>query len=568
MSTMYIDGVKCSIGDESNILELALNNGIDIPNLCYCDSLAPYGGCRLCIVEDERGAIVTACTVKPKEDMRIRTNTAKLREYRRSIIELMLESHQTECNSCKKCGRCKLQAYAKRFGAKAGAPADWNPGPVDDSSPSIIRDPSKCILCAKCVRVCKNIQDVAAIDLAWRGANAAVTCGFGMKLADTDCVGCGQCAAVCPTGAITVKDDTRRFWDALLDPDKKVYVQVAPAVRVGLAEEFEIPSVQSVGGKVVSALRLMGADKVYSTADSAFLTLEEESRELSERMKSGKKLPMFSSYCPAWVHHVENKHPKLMPELSAAASPMAILGGLIRKQFPEENAVSVAVMSCTAAKAEALRPELTKNGRKLVDIVISTQELAAMIREYGIKLQSLPDTEPDKFFERVSGDGELKPAVTLTIDPNKCIGCTKCARSCPVSAISGSPKKAHSIDPEKCIRCRTCKVGCPAGAISDTTGFDGELRIAVANGLANADGLLKKIADGEASYDFVEVMACPNGCIGGGGQPESCGSVKAMRKLELDPDLLPSAIELDCKDGLCSVREILGDVRDEILRAR
>ena len=176
MSTMYIDGVKCSIGAESNILELALNNGIDIPNLCYCDSLAPYGGCRLCIVEDERGAIVTACTVKPKENMRIRTNTAKLREYRRSIIELMLESHQTECNSCKKCGRCKLQTYAKRFGAKAGAPADWNPGPVDDSSPSIIRDPSKCILCAKCVRVCKNIQDVAAIDLAWRGANAAVTC--------------------------------------------------------------------------------------------------------------------------------------------------------------------------------------------------------------------------------------------------------------------------------------------------------------------------------------------------------------------------------------------------------
>ena len=517
MSHMIIDGIKCEFENARNVLEVALNNGIDIPNLCYCESLTTYGGCRLCVIENERGGIEAACTMVPKDGAVVRTNTAQLREFRQGILKLLLEGHRTECATCPQSGKCKLQDYAKRYGVADVKPIDYCREPIDDSSPAIVIDPSKCILCGKCTRTCQQLQNVNAIDFINRGNETVLSCGVGYKLADTNCTSCGQCAAMCPTGALTIKSDAARVWDALNDPTKKVAVQIAPTVKLGIIEAFGLPATAQVMGKMVTALRLMGADYVFDASMSAYQTILEEADDFKTRKKGGTVL---SSYCPAWVRHVECDHPELKDRLSAAGSPMQICGTLIRRKYPDENLVSVAVMSCAAAKAEALREENIKDGKKPVDIVITTQELIGMIREYGMSFAALPDTPTDNFFAQVTGD-KCKTPVALRIDPDKCIGCTKCARRCPVGAITGKAKTAHVIDMDKCIRCRTCMLGCPKDAIENVS-LDGKTKVAVVNGLANADKLLEKIASGEEKYDFVEVMACPKGCPGGGGQPEEC----------------------------------------------
>lgn len=518
MSHIIIDGIKCEYDNARNVLEVALKNGIEIPNLCYCESLSAYGGCRLCIIENERGGVEAACTVVPKDGMKIKTNTAQLREFRQGIIELLLSSHNADCASCSKSDKCKLKEYAQRYGVKVKASTEYCTEPIDDSSPAIVRDPSKCILCGKCVRACGEIQNVKAIDFMFRGHKSFISCGEAVSLADSNCVSCGHCAAVCPTGAIAIKSGIAELWAAIHDSGKKLAVQIAPAVRIGLAEEFGIPATQPVMGKIVTALKLMGTDFVFDTAACAYQTQIEEAEDFAEKHKAGT---VFSSYCPAWVRHVECDHPELSSQLSSAGSPMEVCGALIREKFSEDNVVSAAVMSCTAAKSEAERETLVKNGKKLVDIVLTTTELAKMIREYGINFSALPDTPCDNFFAQVTGEGRCKTPVALRIDPDKCVGCTKCAKRCPVGAISGQVKKAHIIDMDKCIRCRTCKLGCPKDAIFEETNIDG-LKVAVINGLANADRLLARLESGEEKYDFVEVMACPKGCPGGAGQPESC----------------------------------------------
>lgn len=512
MKTMIIDGVSCEFESARNVLEVAQKNGIDIPNLCYCENLSIYGGCRLCIVENERGGIEAACTLIPRDGMVISTNSPRLRKMRQDIIELLLAAHRSECTTCEKSGKCKLQEYAHRYGVdRVRFPIDYCKEPQDHSSLAIVRDPSKCILCGKCVRMCSEVQNIGAVDFARRGSRTFVSCGFGKDLSQTDCVGCGQCAAVCPTGAITIKNDIPDMWKAIHDSGKKVAVQVAPAVRTGVAEEFGLPADVPVMGKIVTALRRMGVDYVFDTSLTADLTIMEESAEFLEKLKSGAKLPMFTSCCPGWIKHVENKHPQLMPQVSTCGSPMEMFGALIRQQFRDEELFSAALMPCTAKKAEAARPELVKDGERLIDLVITTQEFVRMVTESGINFAALPDSEPDEPFAPYTGAGVI-------------FGVTGGVTEAVIRHVIGATTD------EKVAAVAECGVrGLEGIKAFDVSAGDLKLKIAVVNGLGNADRLIEKIESGEESFHFVEVMACPNGCIGGGGQPAACNARKAER---------------------------------------
>lgn len=510
---MIIDGVQCPFTNERNVLEVARNNGIDIPSLCYCENLSIYGGCRLCLVENERGAMDAACSMQPKNGLVVNTHTEKVLESRRTTLQLLMSSHRAQCLTCDQSGKCKLQDYAKRYGVddtRFGANT-YCREPKDESSKSIVRDPSKCILCGLCVRMCDEVQNIGAIDFTQRGKKAYVAPGFGKTLAETSCVGCGQCAAVCPTGAITIKNEVPKMWKMLHNKDKKVVVQFAPSVRVGMAEEFGMPANEAVTGKLVTALRRLGADVVYDTNLTADLTIMEESAEFLEKVKTGAKLPMFTSCCPGWIQHVEHKHPHLMPQVSTCGSPMEMFGALIRQQFKGEDVFSVAIMPCTAKKFEAARPELEKDGERLIDLVLTTTELVNMIKEAGIDFANLPDSEPDDPLGDYTGAGVIfgvtggvTEAVIRRVLDDASPDALKTIAACGVRGLEGI--KAFSV-----------------------TAGDLTIKIAVANGLGNADKLIEKVESGEEYFDFIEVMACPNGCIGGGGQPPASNKRKAER---------------------------------------
>ncbi len=512
MKHIIIDGISCEFENARNVLEIARENHIDIPNLCYCESLSTYGGCRLCVVENERGGVEAACTMIPRDGMVIRTNTARLRKHRQMILELLLAGHRSECTTCEKSGRCKLQSYARRYNVTNIRFAnDYCKQPIDDSSPALIRDPSKCILCGKCVRMCSEVQNIHAVDFAERGIETYISCGFENKLADTKCVSCGQCAAVCPTGAIVIKNQVADLWKAIYDSAKTVAVQIAPAVRVGIGEEFGIPASQPVMGKIVTALKMLGVDYVFDTSLTADLTIIEESAEFLKKLKNGDKLPLFTSCCPGWIKHVENMHPELMPQVSTCGSPMEMFGALLRQYYTDEELYSVAIMPCTAKKAEAERPELVKDGERLIDLVLTTQELAKMIAEAGIDFASLPDSAPDQPFAEYTGAGVI-------------FGVTGGVTEAVVRHVIGATTE------EKISGIARCGVrGLDGIKAFEVTAGELTLRIAVVSGLGNADKLIEKIESGEESFHFVEVMACPNGCIGGGGQPPACRKQKELR---------------------------------------
>lgn len=513
---MTIDGIKVPIRGERNVLEVARNNGIDIPSLCYDPDLSIYGGCRLCIVENERGGIDASCSMIPRDEMVIYTNTPKLRKHRKMILELLLASHNCDCPTCEKDGACKLQAYARRYGVKrVRFDNDHSKLRIDRSSKAIVRDPGKCVLCGECVRVCQEIQNVSAIDFANRGSEAVVSTGFHKPIAETNCVNCGQCAAICPTGAISIKNEVDEGWKAIQDPEYKTVVQVAPAVRAGVGEVFGLPAGANVIGKIVTALKRMGVDEVYDTSLSADITIMEESAEFLEKLKTGAKLPMFTSCCPGWIKHVENAHPELMPQVSTTGSPMEIFGALIRRYFkknePERKIYSIAVMPCTAKKYEASRPELVKDGERLIDLVLTTQELCRMIKEAGIDFASLPDTEPDAPFAPYTGGGVI-------------FGVTGGVTEAVIRKVVGDVSEASLKEIADCgVR------GLEGIKSFEVTAGETTLKIAVANGLKNADRVIEAVQKGEASYDFIEVMACPNGCIGGAGQPSCAKPVKTAR---------------------------------------
>lgn len=520
---MIIDGMRVTFTDEKNILQVIHKVGIHVPTFCYYSDMSVFGSCRMCMVEDMRGNIIASCSTPPKDKMEIKTNTPRLHEYRKMILELLLSSHCRDCTVCEKSGHCRLQMLAVRFGL-TGVRFKNNreEEEIDDSSMSIVRDPGKCILCGDCVRMCNEVQNVGAIDFAYRGSNMKVSPAMGRKMSETECVNCGQCAAVCPTAAIHIKSSLKQTWAALYDPKTRVVVQVAPAVRVALGEEFGLEPGKNTMGRIYAALRMLGFDKVFDTSVGADLTVVEESNELINKIEKGdNKYPLFTSCCPAWIRYVETKHPELMPYVSTCKSPMEMFGAVLKEYYKKADeeeglkTVTVAVMPCAAKKYEITRDEFKRNGIPDVDIVITTAELARMIKEIGIQFNEIEPQGPDMPFSISSGAGTIFGATG---------GVTEAALRRVANAKNNEDLKAiEYLGMREFEGVKTTKV--PYG--------DKELNIAVVSGLGNAEKLIKAIESGEQHFDFVEVMACPLGCVAGAGQPFVYRDGKEKRALGL-----------------------------------
>lgn len=528
MGIMTIDGQAIEFTDEPNVLSVIRKAGIDIPTLCYHSELSIYGACRLCTVEDDRGKTFASCSEKPRDGMIIYTNTPRLMRYRKLILELLLAAHCRDCTTCIKSGECHLQELAHRMGVHEIRFENVREiQPIDTSSHAIIRDPNKCILCGDCVRMCDNVQNINAIDFAYRGTDAQVIPAFNKKIAETDCLGCGQCRVVCPTGAISIHTNIDEVWEALADKNTKVIAQIAPAVRVAIGDNFGYAKGENVMGKLVGVLHRLGFDEVYDTSYGADLTVVEESKEFIERFTSGEKMPLFTSCCPAWVKYCENKYPEFVPNLSTCRSPQQMFGAVVREYYkdPEKNEgkkiVSVSIMPCTAKKEEILRPESYTNGKQDVDYVLTTTEIVRMIRKSGIVFDKVEIEAADVPFGIGSGSGVIF-GVTGGV----------------TEAVLRRLQQGHNrVDMESI---KKSGVRGDDGIKVLTYNYNGrEIKAAVVNGLANADKVLQQIKNHEAEYDFVEVMACRRGCIMGGGQPVNAGprTRKARMKGLYDTDV-------------------------------
>ena len=498
-----IDNREVEIEDERNILELARKANIDIPTFCYHSELSIYGACRLCMVEIEGRGLTTSCSTKPEPGMKVKTNTRQLREIRKTIIELILANHDKNCPTCQKNQSCKLQDLARRFDIdEISFKQTEKDEPKDESSHALIRDPNKCILCGDCVRMCNEIQGIGALDFAYRGAKVQVLPAFGHDISDVDCVNCGQCARVCPTGAIVPKKEIDEVWEKI-DGDKMVVAQIAPAVRVALGEYFGKEPGEVSTGQIVSALKMLGIDKVYDTSFTADLTVLEEGAEFLERLETDENLPQFTSCCPGWVKFAEQYFPELLDNISSCKSPQQMFGSLAKKILPEKNDIEekdlsvISIMPCTAKKYEATREELKDE----IDNVITTQELGLMIEQAGIDFNSLEPESLDMPFGFKTGGGIIF---------GNSGGVSEAVLRYVSEKVTG--KKSDSYEyretrGEEGIREITVNLD------------DKEINMAIVYGLANAKKLAKAAMNDKCKYDFIEVMACPGGCIGGAGQP-------------------------------------------------
>jgi NADH-quinone oxidoreductase subunit G len=503
-----IDNKEISIEKEQNLLELIRKAKIDLPTFCYHSELSVYGACRLCMVDVEGMGLVPACSTPPLPYMKVKTNTEDIRKMRMIIVELLLANHSQSCPTCQKSTTCQLQALARRLGiTKVRFKNQSKDVPVDLSSPSIVRDPNKCVLCGDCVRICSEVQTVGAIDFAYRGAQTMVIPSFGKDLDKVECVNCGQCARICPTGALTPKSEVDEVWNDIHNPDKMVIAQIAPAVRVALGEVFGLEPGVTTTGQTAAALRAMGFDKVFDTSFTADLTVIEESNEFIKRVQKNEFIPQFTSCCPAWVKFVEQYYPEFIHHLSSCRSPQQMFGALSKEilsaqtGIKREDIVVVSIMPCTAKKFEAKRPEFIHDSVRDVDHVITTQELGRMIEEAGLHFKEL---DPESFnlpFGFKTGAGVIF---------GNSGGVSEAVLRYVTEKLTGEKRENYEF--------------------KNTRGDNGirEIRfslagkdfsLAIVSGLGNARKILEDIKSGQSQYDLVEVMACPGGCVGGAGQP-------------------------------------------------
>ena len=523
MGKMIINGKECEFTNEANILEVIRKNGFNVPTFCYRPDLKDtFGACRMCVVEVEGRGVQSSCTMPPQDGLVIHTNTAKVRRIRKTVLELLLANHDRECTTCNKSGSCELQKYSEEYGIKDVSKYVQKKElrPLDDSSPSIVRDLNKCILCGACVRACEQYQGLQVLGFANRGANTVVQPMAGRMLATSECVYCGQCVAVCPTGAFTIKSQVDEVWKELENPNKKVVVQFAPSVRVAIGEMFGFEPGANSTKKLNAALKAVGFDLVFDTNFSADLTIMEEANEFIDRLSNGGKLPLFTSCCPAWVRYLETEHPEMLEHLSSCKSPQGMLGAIIKKYVPEyykditnENIVSVSVMPCTAKKAEAIRKQFRReDGSYEIDYVLTTQELGRLIKSAGVDFKSIEGVEADSPFGKYTGAGTIFGVSG---------GVAEAAARTAYQMVTGEELTDVVISPMRGThRVKTVEL--------DLKGT--KVKVKIVNTLREAEKCLQEIQEGKADYQLLEVMACPGGCINGGGQPQSCDDLSIREK--------------------------------------
>ncbi|SEK43677.1 NADH-dependent [FeFe] hydrogenase, group A6 [Ruminococcus albus] len=515
MIHLKINGIPVEVPAGSTVLEAAKAANVDIPTLCYLKDVNCIGACRICVVEitGARG-LVAACTHPAAEGMEVFTNTPKVRKSRKTTLELLLSNHKKKCLSCVRANNCELQKLSVAYGADEDRfMPEVMDKPIDDSTPFLVRDNNKCIQCMRCVAACKNVQSVSVIGNIRRGFNVHVGSAFDMPLASTACVGCGQCIVSCPVGALTEKSSEKKVWDAIADPEKKVVFFTAPSIRATLGEEFGNPVGTNVEGKMVAAIRRLGDVNIFNMDVTADLTIIEEANELIERIQNKGTLPMFTSCCPGWVKFCEHYYPDFLPHLSSCKSPQQMFGAVLKSYYCQKNGIDpknlfvVSVIPCTAKKFEVTREEQRNGDYDDVDVALTTRELGRMIREAGIDFNALPDEKFDDPFEIASGAGAIFGATGGVMEAALRTAAVKLDGKC-------EPLEFHDVRGTKGLKEATYTVG---GVT---------VKVAVASGLANAREIIDGILSGERDYQFVEIMACPGGCINGGGQPVQSDAVR------------------------------------------
>ena len=517
---LNIDGIDVEVEKGTTVLEAARKINIDIPTLCFLKGINNAGDCRMCLVEIEgRRALTPSCNTVAEDGMVVRTNTDKVNDARRVVLDLILSTHNRDCLTCIRDGNCELQELCKKFGVtNVEFEGEKVKEHIDDLSPSIIRDSSKCIMCKRCVAACKNIQNISAISVAGRGFESRIATTHDKSLNEVNCTFCGQCIAACPVGALKEKDDTAKVWRKIRDKETFVVVQVAPAVRVALGEEFGLPIGTNVKGKMVTALRKIGFNKVFDTNTGADLTIMEEAHEFVERLTNNEEIPMITSCSPGWIRFIEMNYPELLGHLSSCKSPHEMFGAILKTYYAEKAKIDpkkmfvVSVMPCVAKKFERSREEMKNNELDNVDAVITTRELARMIKQANIDFVNLEETEFDDPMGEATGAGAIFGTTG---------GVMEAALRTAYETVTG--KELEKLDFEQ--------VRGESGIKKANIDLEGkEIKVVVAHGLGNARKVLDEIKEGKADYQFVEIMACPGGCIMGGGQP----IVSSKKRMDID----------------------------------